>query len=102
MPQLTRKGAVIHWEERGEGPGLFIAHSMISMPSDFGALLGAARDDRVVTYDPRCWQVKPNEVLMTSRPMPRTWPPSSSRPSGRRRSAWLQPGSARRRHRGRS
>lgn len=54
MPQLTRKGAVIHWEERGEGPGLFIAHSMISMPSDFDALLRQlARDHRVVTYDPR-------------------------------------------------
>ena len=54
MPQLTRKGAVIHWEERGEGPGLFIAHSMISMPSDFDALLGQlVSDHRVVTYDPR-------------------------------------------------
>ena len=64
MPQLTRKGAVIHWEERGEGPGLFIAHSMISMPSDFDALLGQlVSDHRVVTYDPRCWQVKPNGSL---------------------------------------
>ena len=54
MPQLTRKGAVIHWEERGEGPGLFIAHSMISMPSDFDALLRQlVSDHRVVTYDPR-------------------------------------------------
>jgi pimeloyl-ACP methyl ester carboxylesterase len=54
MPQLTRKGAVIHWEERGEGPGLLIAHSMISMPSDFDALLRRlASDYRVVTYDPR-------------------------------------------------
>jgi pimeloyl-ACP methyl ester carboxylesterase len=54
MPQLTRNGAVIHWEERGEGPGLFIAHSMISMPSDFDALLGQlASEHRVVTYDPR-------------------------------------------------
>lgn len=54
MPQLTRKGAVIHWEQEGEGPTLLIAHSMISLPSDFEALLGQlASDHRIVTYDPR-------------------------------------------------
>lgn len=54
MPQLTRKNGVIHWEEEGEGPGLLIAPSMISMPSDFDALLRQlASDHRIVTYDPR-------------------------------------------------
>ena len=54
MPQLTRNGVVIHWEQQGEGPWLLIAHSMISMPSDFDALLRQlAGDHRIVTYDPR-------------------------------------------------
>ena len=54
MPQLTRDGVVIHWEEQGEGPGLFVAHSMISMPSNFDALLrNLATDHHVVTCDPR-------------------------------------------------
>ena len=54
MPQLTRNGAVIHWEQQGEGPRLLIAPSTISMPSDFGALLRQlASDHRIVTYDPR-------------------------------------------------
>jgi pimeloyl-ACP methyl ester carboxylesterase len=54
MPQLTRNGVVIHWEAQGEGPGLFIAHSTVSMPSSFDALLGQlASDHHVVTWDPR-------------------------------------------------
>lgn len=54
MPRLTRNGVEIHWEERGEGPGLLIAHSTISMPSNFGSLLEQlATDHHVVTWDPR-------------------------------------------------
>jgi pimeloyl-ACP methyl ester carboxylesterase len=54
VPQLKRNGVVIHWEQEGEGPGLFIAHSMISMPSTFDALLGQlATGHHVVTCDPR-------------------------------------------------
>lgn len=54
MPQLTHNGAVIHWEEQGEGPGLFVAHSTISIPSNFDSLLGQlASDHHVVTWDPR-------------------------------------------------
>ena len=54
MPELTRNGVVIHWEEQGEGPGLFVAHSMISMPSNFDALLrNLATDHHVVTCDLR-------------------------------------------------
>jgi pimeloyl-ACP methyl ester carboxylesterase len=48
-------GAKIHWERRGEGPALYIAHNpMVSMPGNFDALLAdLARDHRVVTWDPR-------------------------------------------------
>jgi pimeloyl-ACP methyl ester carboxylesterase len=48
-------GAKIHWEQRGEGPVLYIAHNpMVSMPGNFDALLAdLARDHRVVTWDPR-------------------------------------------------
>lgn len=54
MPRLTRNGVVIHWEEHGEGPGLFMAHSTISMPSNFESLLEQlASDHHVVTCDPR-------------------------------------------------
>jgi pimeloyl-ACP methyl ester carboxylesterase len=54
MPELTRNGVVIHWEEQGKGPGVLIAHSTISMPSNFDALLRQlASNHHVVTFDPR-------------------------------------------------
>ena len=56
MRQLERDdGIEIHWEERGEGPAVLIAHaSMISMPGTFDALItDLAADHRVVTWDPR-------------------------------------------------
>jgi pimeloyl-ACP methyl ester carboxylesterase len=54
MPELTRNGAVIHWEQEGDGRRLLVCTSMISMPSDFEALLSElASDHRIVTYDPR-------------------------------------------------
>ncbi|MEK6326650.1 MAG: alpha/beta fold hydrolase [Actinomycetota bacterium] len=56
MPELKRgDGVEIHWEERGEGPVVFFAHtgwaSMLSTYSDLLADLAA--DHRVVTRDPR-------------------------------------------------
>jgi pimeloyl-ACP methyl ester carboxylesterase len=56
VPTLERPdGAKIHWEQRGEGAALYLAHNpMISTPSTFDALIDdLARDHRVVTWDPR-------------------------------------------------
>jgi pimeloyl-ACP methyl ester carboxylesterase len=47
-------GVELHWEERGEGPLVVIAHPCISVPTAFRALADElARDHRVVVYDPR-------------------------------------------------
>jgi pimeloyl-ACP methyl ester carboxylesterase len=56
VPRLKRPGGVeIHWEERGEGPSLVIAHnSIISRPANLEALIAdLSADHRVVTWDPR-------------------------------------------------
>jgi pimeloyl-ACP methyl ester carboxylesterase len=56
MAHLSRPDGIdIHYEERGEGPAVFLAHApMTSMPSVFERLLAyLARDHRVVTWDPR-------------------------------------------------
>ena len=54
MPRLTRNGVAIHWEEHGEGPGVLVAHSTISRPSNFDSLLRQlASDHHVVTWDLR-------------------------------------------------
>ena len=56
MPELKRgDGVEIHWEERGEGPVVFFAHTgWASMPSTYSALLtDLATDHRMVTWDPR-------------------------------------------------
>ena len=56
MAHLSRPDGVdIHYEKRGEGPAVFLAHnSVMSMPSVFEGLLGdVARDHLVVTWDPR-------------------------------------------------
>ena len=56
MPKLKRDdGVEIHWEERGEGPVVLLAHAgWASMPSTYSTLLAdLATDHRVVTRDPR-------------------------------------------------
>lgn len=56
MPQLSRPdGARIHWDQRGEGPVVHVAHNiMTATPSTFDGLLSdLAVDHRVVTWDPR-------------------------------------------------
>ena len=56
MAHLSRPDGIdIHYEERGEGPAVFLAHNpMMSMPSVFeGLLADLARDHLVVTWDPR-------------------------------------------------
>jgi pimeloyl-ACP methyl ester carboxylesterase len=56
MAHLSRPDDIdIHYEERGEGPAVFLAHSPgMSMPSVFeGLVADLARDHRVVTWDPR-------------------------------------------------
>jgi pimeloyl-ACP methyl ester carboxylesterase len=56
MPVLTRPdGAEIHWEERGEGQLVLIAHQILwSYPGVYAGLIDdLAADHRVVTYDPR-------------------------------------------------
>jgi pimeloyl-ACP methyl ester carboxylesterase len=47
-------GVELHWEERGEGPLVVVAHPCISVPTAFAALADdLAGDHRVVVYDPR-------------------------------------------------
>jgi len=48
-------GVEIHWEERGRGPLVLIAHQVLwSYPGVYAELIAdLARDHRVVTYDPR-------------------------------------------------
>jgi len=47
-------GVELHWEERGQGPLVVIAHPCISVPSAFRGLGDELeRDHRVVVYDPR-------------------------------------------------
>jgi pimeloyl-ACP methyl ester carboxylesterase len=48
-------GAEIHWEARGEGPAVLIAHHVLwSYPGIYAGLIAdLARDHRVVIYDPR-------------------------------------------------
>lgn len=56
MAHLSRPDRIdIHYEERGEGPAVFLAHNpVMSMPSVFeGLLADLARDHLVVTWDPR-------------------------------------------------
>jgi pimeloyl-ACP methyl ester carboxylesterase len=56
MAHLSRPDGIdIYYEERGEGPAVFLAHSPgMSMPSVFEGLhADLARDHRVVTCDPR-------------------------------------------------
>ena len=55
MPKLRLPdGVELHWEERGDGPLVVIAHPCISVPTAFKALGDdLARDHRVVVYDPR-------------------------------------------------
>jgi hypothetical protein len=56
MAHLSRPDGIdIHYEERGEGPAVFLAHNpVMSMPSVFERLVAdLARDHRVVTWDPR-------------------------------------------------
>jgi pimeloyl-ACP methyl ester carboxylesterase len=56
MARLSRPDGIdIHYEERGEGPAVFLAHNpVMSMPSVFERLVAdLARDHRVVTWDPR-------------------------------------------------
>lgn len=55
-PPLQRPdGVEIHWDERGRGPLVLIAHQVLwSFPGVYGELIAdLARDHRVVTYDPR-------------------------------------------------
>jgi pimeloyl-ACP methyl ester carboxylesterase len=56
MAYLSRPDGIdIHYEERGEGSAVFLAHApVMSMPSVFeGLLADLARDHLVVTWDPR-------------------------------------------------
>lgn len=55
MPKLRLPdGVKLHWEERGEGPLVLIAHPCVSVPMAFSALADElAPDHRVVIYDPR-------------------------------------------------
>lgn len=55
MPKLRLPdGAELHWEERGEGPLVVVAHPCISVPTAFRALGDElAGDHRVVVYDAR-------------------------------------------------
>jgi pimeloyl-ACP methyl ester carboxylesterase len=47
-------GVELHWEERGDGPLVVIAHPCISVPTAFRGLGDdLERDHRVVVYDPR-------------------------------------------------
>lgn len=56
MPALKRPdGAEIHWEERGRGPLIVIAHQILwSTPAVYADLVDdLAADHRVITYDAR-------------------------------------------------
>jgi pimeloyl-ACP methyl ester carboxylesterase len=56
MGSLSRPGdVVIDWEQRGDGPLLYVAHNpMVATPRTFEAVLAdLGRDHRVVTWDPR-------------------------------------------------
>ena len=55
MPFLEREDGVrLHWQERGEGPAIVVAHAFLQYPLTYEGLLSdLARDHRVVTYDPR-------------------------------------------------
>jgi pimeloyl-ACP methyl ester carboxylesterase len=55
MPLVERDdGARLHWEERGEGPGLLIAHSYIQHPAVLKGLFDElASDHRLIRYDAR-------------------------------------------------
>ena len=56
MARLSRPDGIdIHYEKRGEGPAVFLAHNpLMSMPSVFeGLLADLARDHLLVTWDPR-------------------------------------------------
>jgi pimeloyl-ACP methyl ester carboxylesterase len=47
-------GVELHWEERGEGPPVVIAHPCMSVPTAFSALGDELeRDHRVIVYDAR-------------------------------------------------
>jgi len=53
---LTRPGGItINWEQRGDGPLLYVAHNpLLATPRTFEVLLAdLGRDHRVVTWDPR-------------------------------------------------
>jgi pimeloyl-ACP methyl ester carboxylesterase len=54
-PLQRPDGVEIHWQERGRGPNVLIAHQVLwSFPGVYGELIAdLARDHRVVTYDPR-------------------------------------------------
>ena len=55
MPLVERAGARIHWEERGAGPLVVVAHHTLwSYPGVYAGLVSElARDHRVVLPDPR-------------------------------------------------
>jgi pimeloyl-ACP methyl ester carboxylesterase len=55
MPRVARPdGAELHWEERGAGPSVLLAHTCISYPEVFGAVCDElVSDHRVLTYHPR-------------------------------------------------
>lgn len=55
MPALSRPGGIeIHWEERGEGPGVVFADQFFGPPDVFEPILSdLARDHRLCRYDMR-------------------------------------------------
>jgi pimeloyl-ACP methyl ester carboxylesterase len=55
MPFAERDDGVrLHWEERGQGPALLVAHAYIQFPSVYDGLVAElASDHRMITYDPR-------------------------------------------------
>jgi pimeloyl-ACP methyl ester carboxylesterase len=55
VPFLERPdGALIHWDERGDGPLVVFATHFFGYPGVFESLIAdLARDHRVITYDPR-------------------------------------------------
>ena len=55
MPEIERKGGVIHWRVDGpaEGPALLFSNSLGSDLDLWLPQLGAVRDRRVIRYDTR-------------------------------------------------
>ena len=55
MPRLKRPdGVEIHWQDRGDGPPVFVTAACFAHPAIFEDLHAElAQDHRVITYDPR-------------------------------------------------